>query len=59
MAVVLCVWAGDKAVQTDQGMHMVYIHAGANPFDTINQAVKYVLVFLRTPVWNAEISLDS
>lgn len=33
--------AGDKAVQTEQGVNMVYIHAGTNPFDTITQAIKY------------------
>jgi hypothetical protein len=30
-------------VQTEQGMNNVYIHAGTNPFDTITQAVKYVV----------------
>ncbi|VAH57941.1 unnamed protein product [Triticum turgidum subsp. durum] len=32
--------AGDKAVQTEQGMNSLYIHAGTNPFDTITQAVR-------------------
>jgi len=40
----ICIESGDKAVQTEQGMNNVYIHAGANPFDTITQAVKYVLL---------------
>lgn len=38
----ICIESGDKAVQTEQGMQMVYIHAGDNPFDTITQAVKAV-----------------
>lgn len=36
--------AGDKAVQTAQGTCMLYVHAGTNPFDTITQAVKCVIV---------------
>ena len=31
-------------MQTEQGMNNVYIHTGTNPFDTITQAVKYVLL---------------
>jgi hypothetical protein len=27
-------------------MHSVYIHAGTNPFDTITQAVKYVVFYV-------------
>jgi hypothetical protein len=27
-------------------MHNVYIHAGTNPFDTITQAVKYVVFYV-------------
>lgn len=41
---VFCgVWfgfAGDSAVETNQGLHLVYMHAGTNPFEVINQAVK-------------------
>jgi len=33
-------FAGDPAVQTDHGLHLVYMHAGTNPFEVINQAVK-------------------
>jgi len=33
-------FAGDHAVETNQGLHMVYMHAGTNPFEVINQAVK-------------------
>lgn len=44
---VFCgVWigfAGDNAVKTNQGLHLVYMHAGTNPFEVINQAVKWVL----------------
>lgn len=33
---------GDTAVQTCQGLHLVYMHAGTNPFEVVNQAVKWV-----------------
>jgi len=33
-------FAGDPAVQTNHGLHLVYMHAGTNPFEVINQAVK-------------------
>lgn len=32
--------AGDNAVETNQGNYLVYMHAGTNPFEVINQAVK-------------------
>ena len=32
--------AGDDDVKTDHGTRMVYLHAGANPFDVVNEAVK-------------------
>ena len=32
--------AGDNDVETNQGLHLVYMHAGTNPFEVINQAVK-------------------
>uniref|UniRef100_A0A0E0E914 galactinol--sucrose galactosyltransferase n=1 Tax=Oryza meridionalis TaxID=40149 RepID=A0A0E0E914_9ORYZ len=38
----ICIESGDKAVQTEQVVNMVYIHAGTNPFDTITQAIKAV-----------------
>lgn len=38
----ICIESGDKAVETEQGMNNVYVHAGTNPFDTITQAVKAV-----------------
>uniref|UniRef100_J3LTZ8 galactinol--sucrose galactosyltransferase n=1 Tax=Oryza brachyantha TaxID=4533 RepID=J3LTZ8_ORYBR len=44
----ICIESGDKAVQTAQGTHMVYMHAGANPFDAITQAVKVVERHLQT-----------
>lgn len=31
---------GDTAVQTRQGLHLVYVHAGTNPYEVVNQAVK-------------------
>ncbi|KAK4799097.1 hypothetical protein SAY86_024462 [Trapa natans] len=36
----ICLESGDTAVETDQGVHLVYMHAGINPFEVINQAVK-------------------
>ncbi|KAF0907097.1 hypothetical protein E2562_014698 [Oryza meyeriana var. granulata] len=44
----ICIESGDKAVQTEQGVNMVYIHAGTNPFDTITQAVKAVERHMQT-----------
>ena len=44
----ICVESGDKAVQTEQGAHMVYLHAGDNPFDTVTAAVKAVERHLKT-----------
>ncbi|CAD6220638.1 unnamed protein product [Miscanthus lutarioriparius] len=44
----ICVESGDKAVQTEQGAHMVYLHAGDNPFDTVTAAVKAVERHLQT-----------
>ena len=32
--------AGDNDVETNQSLHLVYMHAGTNPFEVINQAVK-------------------
>lgn len=36
----ICLESGDCAVRTNQGMYLVYMHAGTNPFEVINQAVK-------------------
>ncbi|KAJ8512999.1 hypothetical protein OPV22_003433 [Ensete ventricosum] len=44
----MCLESGDEAVETKQGVHMVYMHAGANPFEVINQAVKAVEKHLQT-----------
>ncbi|XP_037404532.1 probable galactinol--sucrose galactosyltransferase 2 [Triticum dicoccoides] len=44
----ICIESGDKAVQTEQGMNSLYIHAGTNPFDTITQAVKAVEKHMQT-----------
>ncbi|XP_062187056.1 probable galactinol--sucrose galactosyltransferase 2 [Phragmites australis] len=44
----ICIESGDKAVQTEQGAHMLYIHAGDNPFDTITAAVTAVEKHMQT-----------
>ncbi|KAF9623234.1 hypothetical protein IFM89_000723 [Coptis chinensis] len=33
-------FGGDNAVETNQGLHTVYMHAGTNPFEVINQPLK-------------------
>ncbi|XP_010278962.1 PREDICTED: probable galactinol--sucrose galactosyltransferase 2 isoform X2 [Nelumbo nucifera] len=44
----VCLESGDNAIQTNQGLHLVYMHAGANPFEVINQAVKAVEKHMQT-----------
>ncbi|XP_047317130.1 probable galactinol--sucrose galactosyltransferase 2 [Impatiens glandulifera] len=44
----ICLESGDKAVETDHGLSLVYIHAGTNPFEVIYQAVKSVEKHLQT-----------
>ncbi|XP_058738252.1 probable galactinol--sucrose galactosyltransferase 2 [Vicia villosa] len=44
----VCFESGDHAVETNQGLHMVYMHAGTNPFEVINQAVKAVEKHMQT-----------
>ena len=44
----ICVESGDKAVQTEQGARMVYLHAGDSPFDAVTAAVKAVEKHLQT-----------
>lgn len=44
----ICIESGDNAVETDQGLYFVYMHAGTNPFEVINQAVKAVEKHLQT-----------
>ncbi|KAG6769209.1 hypothetical protein POTOM_024826 [Populus tomentosa] len=44
----ICLESGDSAVETNHGLHLVYMHAGTNPFEVINQAVKAVEKHLQT-----------
>ncbi|XP_051138573.1 probable galactinol--sucrose galactosyltransferase 2 [Andrographis paniculata] len=44
----ICLESGDNAVETDQGLHIVYMHAGTNPFEVINQAVKALEKHMKT-----------
>ncbi|KAJ0982661.1 hypothetical protein J5N97_010916 [Dioscorea zingiberensis] len=44
----ICLESGDMAVETNQGMYMVYMHAGTNPYEVINQAVKAVEKHMQT-----------
>ncbi|ERN00911.1 hypothetical protein AMTRI_Chr03g139800 [Amborella trichopoda] len=44
----ICFESGDKEVRTSQGLHMVYMHAGTNPFEVINHAVKAVEKHMQT-----------
>ncbi|KAK4392452.1 putative galactinol--sucrose galactosyltransferase 2 [Sesamum angolense] len=44
----ICLESGDNAVETNQGLYLVYMHAGTNPFEVINQAVKAVEKHLQT-----------
>ncbi|XP_077211917.1 seed imbibition 2 [Tasmannia lanceolata] len=44
----ICLESGDTAVQTNQGLYLLYIHAGTNPFQVINQAVKAVEKHMQT-----------
>ncbi|KAL8041463.1 hypothetical protein ABFX02_10G167000 [Erythranthe guttata] len=44
----VCLESGDNAVETDQGLNLVYVHAGTNPFEVINQAVKAVEKHMQT-----------
>ncbi|XP_010554842.1 PREDICTED: probable galactinol--sucrose galactosyltransferase 2 [Tarenaya hassleriana] len=44
----ICLESGDKAVETTQGTHLVYVHAGTNPFEVIRQAVKAVEKHMQT-----------
>ncbi|KAK9671035.1 hypothetical protein RND81_12G002400 [Saponaria officinalis] len=36
----ICLESGDTAIQTSEGLHLVYMHAGTNPYEVVNQAVK-------------------
>ncbi|XP_028774455.1 probable galactinol--sucrose galactosyltransferase 2 [Neltuma alba] len=44
----ICLESGDNAVETSQGLHLVYMHAGTNPFEVINQAVKALEKHMKT-----------
>ncbi|CAN4120260.1 unnamed protein product [Withania somnifera] len=44
----ICLESGDNAVETNQGLYLVYMNAGTNPFEVINQAVKSVEQHLQT-----------
>ncbi|XP_015898991.3 probable galactinol--sucrose galactosyltransferase 2 [Ziziphus jujuba] len=44
----ICLESGDNAVETNQGLYLVYMHAGTNPFEVINQAVKAVEKHMQT-----------
>ncbi|GLT37378.1 hypothetical protein SLA2020_116970 [Shorea laevis] len=44
----ICLESGDSAVETNQGLYLVYMHAGTNPFEVINQAVKAVEKYMQT-----------
>ncbi|KAK1399011.1 hypothetical protein POM88_008874 [Heracleum sosnowskyi] len=44
----ICLESGDDAVKTNQGNFLVYVHAGTNPFEVINQGVKTVEKHLQT-----------
>lgn len=46
--VEICLESGDIAVETNQGLYLVYMHAGTNPFEVINQAVKAVEKHMQT-----------
>ncbi|XP_052175476.1 probable galactinol--sucrose galactosyltransferase 2 [Diospyros lotus] len=44
----ICLESGDNAVETNQGLCLVYMHAGTDPFEVINQAVKAVEKHMQT-----------
>jgi raffinose synthase len=44
----ICLESGDSSVETNQGLHLVYMHAGTNPFEVINQSVKAVEKHMQT-----------
>ncbi|KAF7804085.1 putative galactinol--sucrose galactosyltransferase 2 [Senna tora] len=44
----ICLESGDNTIETNQGHHLVYMHAGTNPFQLIHQSVKAVEKHLQT-----------
>ncbi|XP_068644033.1 probable galactinol--sucrose galactosyltransferase 2 [Aristolochia californica] len=55
----ICLESGDSAVETNQGLCMVYMHAGTNPFEVIVQAVKAVEKHMQTFVHREKKKLPS
>ncbi|XP_004304392.1 PREDICTED: probable galactinol--sucrose galactosyltransferase 2 [Fragaria vesca subsp. vesca] len=55
----ICLESGDSDVQTNQGLCLVYVHAGTNPFEVITQAVKAVEKHMQTFVHREKKKLPS
>jgi raffinose synthase len=55
----ICLESGDNAVETNQGLYVVYMHAGTNPFEVISQAVKAVEKHMQTFVHREKKKLPS
>ncbi|KAG5552429.1 hypothetical protein RHGRI_010489 [Rhododendron griersonianum] len=55
----ICLESGDSAVETNQGLYLVYMHAGTNPFEVIYQSVKAVEKHMQTLRHREEKKLPS
>ncbi|KAJ4706423.1 Alkaline alpha-galactosidase seed imbibition protein [Melia azedarach] len=55
----ICLESGDNAVETNQGLYLVYMHAGTNPFEVISQAVKALEKHIQTFVHREKKKLPS
>lgn len=44
----ICLESGDNSVETNQGIYLLYVQAGTNPFEVIKQAVKAVEKHMKT-----------
>ncbi|KAJ7517623.1 hypothetical protein O6H91_21G032000 [Diphasiastrum complanatum] len=44
----VCLESGDPTVQTSEGMHSVYIHAGTNPYQVISESFRAMEAHLQT-----------
>ncbi|CAN1255436.1 Probable galactinol--sucrose galactosyltransferase 2 [Linum perenne] len=55
----ICLDSGDTAVETSQGLYLVYMHAGTNPFEVIDQAVRAVEKHMQTFVHREKKKLPS
>lgn len=55
----ICLESGDTTVETNQGLHLVYMHAGTNPFEVINEAIKAVEKHMQTFVHREKKKLPS